>query len=336
MRHQRTPADQKAEILELVRKSPLTVKATLEELGVPRSTYYAWRQRKEKGGLLALKDRKPRPRRVWNQLRPVEVREVLKTADRHTDLTSRELAYKITDEGPFSISESSVYRILKEHGLIFPAVIEVAQAEPEFHYKPRRVHELWQTDLTYFFVVGWGFYFITGILDDYSRYLINYRVVRDMTGQTLQELVQDAVAITGMQDVPVAERVRLLSDNGSGYISGPFNEYLDLMEIRHIFTAVRHPQTIGKFERLNRTAKDKLGLVTYPSPEALERAVAHFQHWYNNERYHEALGNLKPVDVYEGRAEEILQRREEVKRRTIEERRQHNLAIARQPERVRR
>ena len=336
MRHQRTPADQKAEILELVRKSPLTVRATLEELGVPRSTYYAWRQRKEKGGLLALKDRKPRPRRVWNQLRPVEVRKVLKTAEQHTDQTSRELAFTITDEGEFSVSESSVYRILKEHGLIFPALIEVAQAEPEFHYKPGRVHELWQTDLTYFFVVGWGWYFITGILDDYSRYLINYRVVKDMTGQTIQELVQDAVEITGMQDVPVRKRVKLLTDNGSGYISGPFNEYLDLMEIPHIFTAVRHPQTIGKFERLNRTAKDKLGLVIYPNPKALERAVAQFQHWYNNERYHEGLGNLKPVDVYEGRAEQILKQREEVKRRTVEQRRQHNLANARETERVRR
>ena len=302
MRHQRTPADQKAEILELVRKSPLTVRATLEELGVPRSTYYAWRQRKEKGGLLALKDRKPRPRRVWNQLRPVEVRKVLRTAEQRTELTSRELACTITDEGEFSVSEASVYRILKEHGLIFPALIEVAQAAPEH----------------------------------YSRYLINYRVVKDMTGETIQELVQDAVEITGMQNVPVRKRVKLLTDNGSGYISGPFNDYLDLMKIPHIFTAIRHPQTIGKFERLNRTAKDKLGLVIYPSPEALERAVAQFQQWYNNERYHEGLGNLRPVDVYHGRGEQILKQREEVKRKTIDERRQHNLAIARKPERARR
>ncbi len=90
-----------------------------------------------------------------------------------------------------------------------------------------------------------------------------------------------------------------------------------------------HPQTIGKFERLNRTAKAKLGLVIYTWPGELKRAVARFQHWYNHERYHEALGNLRPVEVYRGRGQQVLSRRKEVQRRTVQARRHHNLALVR-------
>ena len=165
-------------------------------------------------------------------------------------------------------------------------------------------------------------------LHDYSRYLIVLRVVRDMTGPTLTDLVHEAVELTGMQDVPVEHKPALLSDNGSGYISRPFNEYLEWQQIRHIFAARRHPQTVGKFERVNRTAQQKLRTVVYRSPEELERAVAEFQHWYNHQRYHEALGNLRPGDVYLGRREEILSRRREVQRRTLDLRRQHNRALA--------
>ena len=90
-----------------------------------------------------------------------------------------------------------------------------------------------------------------------------------MAVATLCDVVQQAVEATGIEDVPVAHKPTLLSYNGSGYISRSFNEYLELMQIRHIFTARLHPQTIGKFERLNRTAKDKLGLVIYTSPDEL-------------------------------------------------------------------
>jgi transposase InsO family protein len=324
-------AMEKSEVLELVRKSPLSVKETLATLGVPRSTYYAWRRRQDEGGPAALRDRKPAARRVWNRLRPDEVATVLAYAHRYPDRSSRELACTLTDEAGFSVSESTVYRLLKQHGLVPPAVVQVAQAAKEYHRKTTAVHQLWQTDLTYFFVVGWGWYYVGGVLDDYSRYLLAYRVVRDMTGPTLSDLVQQAVEASGMTDVPVEHKVALLSDNGSGYLSKPFNEYLQQHAIRHLFAARMHPQTVGKFERLNRTAKDRLGLVLYASPDQLRAAVARFVPWYNHERYHEALGNVRPADVYHGRADAIHARRKEVQRQTYERRRRWNLRLHPQP-----
>ena len=321
-------ADEKVEILELVRKSPLNVVQTLRQLGVPRSTYYAWRQRQEAMGMAGLRDRKPVAQRVWNRLRDEEVRTVLHYTRKYPEFSSRELACRITDDGRFSVSESSVYRILRREGLIQPAVIEGIQAAKEFYRKTTWVHELWQTDLTYFFVPSWGWYYLGGILDDFSRYLICCEVVRDMTGPTLSNLVQKAVEITGMMKVPVQHKVKLLSDNGSGYISKPFNEYLDAVGIKHLFAARCHPQTCGKMERLNRTAKDRLGLVLYPSPGQLQEAVAAFWQWYNYERYHEAIGNLRPADVYNGRSHQILCHRAQLKRKTIQLRRQLNLCIA--------
>jgi putative transposase len=321
-------ADEKVEILELVRKSPLSVVQTLRQLGIPRSTYYAWCQRQEAAGMAGLRDRKPAAQRAWNRLRDEEVRTVLHYARKYPELSSRELACRITDEGRFSVSESTVYRILRREGLIPPAVVEGIQAAKEYQRKTSRVHELWQTDLTYFFVPDWGWYYLGGVLDDFSRYLICCEVVQDMTGPTLSNLVQKAVEITGMVKVPVQHKVKLLSDNGSGYISKPFNEYLDAIGIKHLFAARCHPQTCGKMERLNRTAKDRLGLVLYPSPGQLKEAVAAFWQWYNYERYHEAIGNLRPADVYEGRASQILRRREHLKSKTIRLRRQINLCIA--------
>jgi transposase InsO family protein len=321
-------AEEKAEILELVRKSPLSISQTLKQLGIPRSTYYAWRQREEAAGMAGLRDCKPVAQRIWNRLREEEVQTVLDFARKRPEESPRELACRITDAGRFSVSESTVYRILKRKGLITPAVTEEIQAAKEYHQKTTRVHQMWQTDLTYFFVPGWGWYYLGGIIDDYSRYLICFEVVRDMTGPTLSDLVQKAVEITGMTEVPVQRRVKLLSDNGSGYISKVFNEYLDMLDIRHIYASRCHPQTCGKIERLHRTAKDRLGLVIHSTPDELQQSVTKFCDWYNNKRYHEAIGNLRPVDVYQGRAEKILHQRQKLKQKTIQLRRKSNLLTA--------
>jgi transposase InsO family protein len=133
---------------------------------------------------------------------------------------------------------------------------------------------------------------------------------------------------------PVPKRVKLLSDNGSGFIAKPFNTYLQALGIHHIFAQRNHPQTNGKIERLNRTAKEKLTLVLHMSPDELQEALDGFRHWYNHEHYHEAIGNLHPADVYEGRAEVILEQRKRLQTRTKKARERANRKTTQNPRKI--
>lgn len=289
--------------------SSLSAKQTLAKLGIPRRTYYRWQHRG------SLKDKKPVPKRVWNRLLDDEVATVLAKALAYPDRSAREIAWLITDEGQFSVSESTVYRLLKKHGLIREAPL-VFKAAKEYHRKTTHIHELWQTDFTYFHILNWGWYYVGGVIDDYSRYLIRFDLMKEMNGNAVQELISQAIKHTGALNVPVHERVKILSDNGSGYIAKPFNQYLQTCGIHHIYTKRCHPQTNGKIERLNRTAKEKLTLFLYSSPHELREALAEFRHCYNHEHYHESIGNLHPIDLYQGRAETIKARRKQLQTKT--------------------
>jgi transposase InsO family protein len=185
---------------------------------------------------------------------------------------------------------------------------------------------MWATDASYFRVVGWGYYYLVTVMDDYSRFILGWKLQKDMSANSLIEVVQTAVDATGMTDVPVENRVRLLSDNGAGYVSRAFRDYLNLVGIGHILAAPYHPQTNGKVERYQQSLKKEVNQLPYEIPNELEKAIADFVDYYNYRRYHKALGNVAPADVLYGRREAILQRRKEVQRQTINRRRDYNQA----------
>jgi len=315
MKYERLSEEEKSAMIEEVYKNQLSISESLLLLGIPRSTYYSWLKRREC---------ERRPRTPVNRLTEPEVDRVIQQAHKMPDMPARELAWYITDRFGF-ISESSVYRILKSRGLILDAPEMPLPAAKEFHTKTTRPNEMWATDFTYVKVIGWGWYYVGGILDDFSRYLICYEVKRNMTGPTASDLVARAMEITGLVYAPVEDRfTKLLSDNGSGYISETFNTFLTDQGIGHIYARRNHPQTNGKFERMNRTAKERICLVEFRSPGELEEAVAEFVDWYNHVHYHERIGNLHPVDVYLGRREEIHARRKQAKAETLAMRRLAN------------
>ena len=148
-----------------------------------------------------------------------------------------------------------------------------------------------------------------------------------MTADSLIEVVQEAVDRTGMDRVPIADRTRLLSDNGPGYVSRAFRDYLRMVGIKHILAAPFHPQINGKLERYHQTLKRDVNQLPHEMPSGLEAAIVAFVSSYNYRRYHKALGNVTPSDVLRGRRQEILRRRREVQARTIERRRRHNRAL---------
>ena len=125
----------------------------------------------------------------------------------------------------------------------------------EFHAKTTRPHQMRVTDASYFRVCGRGFYYLVTVMDNFSRFIIAWRLQRDITANAFIEVVQDAVDLTGMTDVRWEHRTRLLSDNGPGYISHSFGDYWRLVGIRHILASPFHPQTNGKLERYHRTIK---------------------------------------------------------------------------------
>jgi RNA-directed DNA polymerase len=169
------------------------------------------------------------------------------------------------------------------------------------------------------------------VLDDYSRFILAWDLKRDMTAQSISEVVQQAVEWTGMERVPVEDRTRFLSDRGPGFLARALEDYLRMLEIRHIYCSPCHPQTNGKLERFHETLKARLNLLIFTSPEALRAAMAEFIEFYRYRRYHEGIGNVTPADVYYGRREETLKRRKEQKQETREPRLQYDLGPALNP-----
>ena len=230
----------------------------------------------------------------------------------------------LTALGRHSLRRSStVYRILGREGLVKPPEMQL-KAGKEYHRKTTSPHRMWATDASYFKVIGWGYYYLVTVMDDYSRFILSWKLQRDMTTDSLIEVVQEAVDKTGMTEVPVADRTSLLSDNGSGYVSRGFRDYLHLVGIKHILAAPFHPQTNGKLERYHQTIKRDVKQVPYEMPSDLEAAIAGFVNYYNYRRYHMALGNVTPADVLNGRRGQILTWRKEVQVQTIEHRKRYN------------
>ena len=257
---------------------------------------------------------------------PVPVGDEAVIAVEMPKLSPRQLAAWVTDNMGVSVSESTVYRILRREGLVKRPEMRLA-ADKEYHRKTTGPHQMWATDASYFRVVGWGYYYLVTVMDDYSRFIIAHRLQRDMTSDSFIEVVQEAVDRTGMDQVPITDRTRLLSDNGPGYVSRAFRDYLGMVGIRHILAAPFHPQTNGKLERYHQTLKRDVNQLPYEMPSDLEAAIVAFVSYYNYRRYHKALGNVTPSDVLRGRREDILRRRREVKAQTIERRRRHNRAL---------
>lgn len=234
------------------------------------------------------------------------------------ELSPRELAWHITDYEGWYISESSVYRILKSRGLITSPAHIVQKAADEFKDKTTRINELWQTDFTYLKVIGWGWYYLSKILDDYSRYIISWELCKNMKSDDVERSIQNALQITGLKK---NRRPRLLSDNGSCYISNDLNEYLNRKGIDHVRGKPNHPQTQGKIERYHRSMKNIIKLDNYYFPEELKRQIEAFVDYYNNWRYHESLNNMTPADLFFGRQREVELARSVTKRKTLKMRR---------------
>jgi len=317
----RYPTPEKLEIIRLVEQSHLGVRQTLDKLGIPKTTFYRWYDRYLAFGEVGLEDRNSNPGQVWNRI-PDDVRdEIIDLALEETELSPRELAVRFTDTKGYFVSEASVYRLLKSQDLITSPAFIVVKADDEFRDKTTAPNQLWQTDFTYLKVIGWGWFYLSTILDDYSRYIIAWKLCTNMKAEDVTDTLKLALQASGCDKAHVIHKPKLLSDNGSSYISGDLAEWLEGQKIDHVRGAPYHPQTQGKIERWHQTLKNRISLENYYLPGDLENQVGAFVDHYNNHRYHESLNNVTPADAYYGRATAIIERRKKIKKLTIQKRR---------------
>ena len=317
----RYPASEKLEIINLVAQSKLSVRRTLEHLGVSRATFYRWCDQYQSGGPKGLCDRPSKPDRVWNRIPDAIRTEIIDLALAEPALSPRELAVRFIDTKGYFVSEASVYRLLKAHDLITSPAFIVIKAAEEFHTKTTAPNQLWQTDFTYFKIIGWGWYYLSTILDDFSRYIIAWKLCVTMRVDDVTETLELALQASGCDQVRVRHRPRLLSDNGPSYVAADLAKWLGERNIDHVRGAPCHPQTQGKIERWHQTLKNQILLENYFLPGDLEAHIEAFVEYYNHRRYHESIYNLTPADVYFGRGQTILLERERIKRQTIQQRR---------------
>jgi len=318
----RYSASNKYEIIQLVQNSDLSVRQTLARLDIHKSTFYNWLKRYQENGIDGLEDKKPMPQSIWNKVCNEHRGAIVDLALDKPELSPRELAVHYTDSHRYFVSESTVYRLLKEQDLITSPAYILMEASDKFQSPTLRVNEMWQTDFTYFKIIGWGWYYLSTVLDDYSRYIVAWRLCTSMGASDVADTLDDALNFTGLDEVRVNHKPRLLSDNGPCYISGELAEYLKDNGLSHTRGRPYHPQTQGKIERWHRSMKNQILLNNYYLPCELQEHLQRFVSYYNHERYHESLNNLTPADVFYGRGEEILEQREMIKRSTLAMRKQ--------------
>ena len=315
----RYPASEKLEIIRLVEGARLPAKRVLAKLGVSRPTFYRWYDLYRRFGEAGLTDRRSGPGRVWNRIPDAVRAAVLDMALDRPELSPRELAVTFVDEKAQFVSESSVYRLLKAQGLIASPAYIVMKAADEFKDKTTAPNQLWQTDFTYLKVIGWGWFYLSTILDDFSRFIVAWKLCTTMKAADVTATIELALTASGLDGG--GKRPRLLSDNGSSYVAGDLAKWLGNQGIAHVRGAPNHPMTQGKIERWHQTMKNRVLLENYFLPGDLERQIGVFVDHYNHRRYHESIGNLTPADVYLGRGAAILERREAIKRKSIYHRR---------------
>lgn len=172
---------EKIEMLRLTMGSSSSIRKTLDALELPKSTYYRWRYKWRQMGLLGLRDTRPKRHGSWNKLLPDQQTKIIDIATENQDWPCRQISFYITDNEGFSISKSTVYRILKADGLIEERQSKTFPASDEYFDKPQRINEQWQTDATHLRVDLWGWRYLISVLDDCSRRILAWQLKGSMT-----------------------------------------------------------------------------------------------------------------------------------------------------------
>ena len=275
-------------------QSSWPVQQILDRLGVRRSSYYRWRGRK---GTVRPAGRGMHTVLDW------ERRAAIDYALRHPELRHRELSWRMVDENVVCLSPTTVYRILKEEGLLRGWDRSREGGEHRPYGRAARPDVQWQTDICHIGTEERKYYLVM-FVDEYSRYMVHAEVMVTMDGDSVSWSAQRA-----LEQLDRDVRPDIQSDNGSAYVSHAFKLVLSQNGIGHHRIHPHCPEQNGIVERLQRTVKDQLDETDQKSLVEIQERVERIRKWYNEERLHSALHFLRPVDYYRGDPEALLEQR---------------------------
>jgi len=276
----------------LRQRAGFPISESLRILGLPRASYFRW---------TASDGKTSRPQSVVPRghcLLPEEREAIVTYKREHPEIGYRRLAYMMLDEGVVAVPPSSVYRVLKQAGLSSRWTGGDQKTHKQGFEQPKRVHEQWHSDIAYLNILGTNYFFIS-VLDGYSRYIVHHEVRLDMTTTDVEIVLERA-----LDKLPQgAARPRLITDNGSQYISAQFKAYLRERDVSHSRSRPNHPQSNGKVERFHKSLKGECVRVTAMAGlEEARRLIARYVEEYNTRRLHSALNYLTPADYLQGDA----------------------------------
>jgi transposase InsO family protein len=289
------------EITRYRAKTGLPLQALLKYAGIPQRTWREWERRRG----IETKHNNNIPKNYW--LTPEEASAIVAYCSATPLKGYRMQCWEMVGRNVAYVSCSSVYNVVKRHnrGKKWAQAVEMTKQGFD---QPKAVHEQWHIDFSYIKIAG-AFYYFLGILDGHSRRMLNWKLCQSMEGINAEILAAEAREL-----YPEAGKARIISDNGSQFISKDFEELLALLEFEHTLTSANHPQSNGKLERFNRTLKSEhVRRTAYVNYQDACVRMAQWIAYYNSQRLHSAIWYLTPNDVFYGRtAQRIAERKEKL------------------------
>lgn len=285
--------------------SQIGIMTMLRMLSISHSKYYDWKNRFSKENNHNGKI----PKQHW--LTPEEIQAIIDYAKEnvcenihHLRDGYRRIAYGGIDAGLFAASPTSVYRVLKNAGILNQWLGKKTTSKGTGFNQPNAPHKEWHTDIKFVNYHGTFLFFIS-VIDGYSRYIVHHELRTSMTEADVQITIQKA------HEKFSDKRPKIISDNGGQYISKDFGNYLQNLKFNHVRTSPNYPQSNGKIERFHRSLNEEcLSKRSFINLDDARKQIAEYIDFYNNKRLHSSLNYLRPIDYLTGNPAELLKVRQ--------------------------
>jgi putative transposase len=290
------PHDVRDQAVDFVRywseKAEIGVGRFIPWLGVAASKFYDWRERygcvNEHNGWI--------PRDFW--LEPWEKEAIIGFSLKNPGEGYRRLTFMMLDGDVVAVSPASVWRVLKQAGLLARWSGKPSRKGMGFE-QPVQAHQHWHIDVSYINLCG-TFYYLGSVLDGYSRSIVHWDLRESMKEADVERILERA-----KEKYPKA-KPRMISDNGPQFIARDFKEFIRISGMTHVRTSPFYPQSNGKIERWHKSLKREcIRPLTPLTVDDARRLIQSYVEHYNTVRLHSAIGYVTPQDMLLGRQTEI-------------------------------